>query len=93
MFVADSGYRSHMVNRLKNMMNLRELKTMVKIQNKKTMTGLIWGNWKGCQKRDGKIYLVMCHDTSYILYLRVNILSVTCALTKVFNVTPEKKFP
>ena len=54
MFVADSGYTSQMVNSLKNMTNLRELKTLVKTGNKKTMTGFLQGDWKGYQKRDGK---------------------------------------
>ena len=30
-------------------------------------------------------------DTSYIPYLSVNIFSVTCALTKEFNVTSDKE--
>ena len=93
MFIDDSGSRSHMVNNLKNMMNVLEFKKMVKIRNKKTMTVLLWGNWKGFQKRDGKIYLVMCTDTAHIPYLRVNIFSLTCALTKGFNMTPENEIP
>ena len=39
MFVADSGSTSHMVNSLKSMTNLREVKTVVKTGNKKTVTG------------------------------------------------------
>ena len=35
------------------------------------------GDRKGYQKRDGKFYLVMCTDTSYILDLSVNIFNVT----------------
>ena len=33
----------------------------------------------------------MCIDTAYILDLSVNIFSLTHALTKVFNVTPQKE--
>ena len=40
MFVADSGSMPHMVNRLKNMTNPRELKTVVNTENNKTMMGL-----------------------------------------------------
>ena len=41
MFIADPGSMSHMVKSLKNMMNLREVKTLVKTGNKKIMTGLL----------------------------------------------------
>ena len=41
-FVADSGYISHMVNSLRNMTNIREVKKLSKIGNKKTTTGLLW---------------------------------------------------
>ena len=49
-FIADSGYTSHMVNSLKNMSNIREVKTAVKIGNEKTMTvrvGVCLGFVKG----------------------------------------------
>ena len=39
MFVSDSGYMSHMVNSLKNMTNLQEVKIVVKKENKKTIIG------------------------------------------------------
>ena len=39
MFVADSGSTSHMVNSLKNITNIKELKMVVKTGNKKRMTG------------------------------------------------------
>ena len=73
------------------MANLREVKTIVKTGNKKNITGWLRGNRKGRHKRYGKFYLVTCTDTSYILYLSVNIFSVTHALTEVFNVTPGKE--
>ena len=50
MFVAESGSTSNMVNSLKNMTNLQEVKTLVNTGNKKTMTGLLKGDWKGYQK-------------------------------------------
>ena len=90
MFVADSVSMSHMVISLKNMANLREVKTVVKIGNKKTTTSSLWGDWKGYQKRYGKVYPVKCTDTAYIPGLMVNIYSMTRALTKGFNVMPEK---
>ena len=69
------------------MTNLREVKTVVKTGNKKTMTGLLQGNWKRYQKSDGKFYPVTCTDTAYIPNLSVNIFSVTCTFTKGFNMT------
>ena len=38
-FVSDSGYTSHMVNIIKNMKNIGEVKTVVNIGNKEMMTG------------------------------------------------------
>ena len=73
------------------MTKLREVKTLVNKGNKKTMIGSLHGNWKGCQKRDGKLYQVTCTGTANILYLSVNISSITCMLTKVFNVTSDKE--
>ena len=72
------------------MTNLLEVKTVVKTGNKKKMTGLLWGDWKGYHKRYSKFCPVTCTDTAYIPGLGVNILSVTHALTKVFNVISEK---
>ena len=57
-FIADSRSTSHMVNSLKNMTNLQEVKTVVKKGNKKTMTGSFWGDLKGYEKRDDKFYPV-----------------------------------
>ena len=85
MFVTDSGYTSHIANSLKNMTNLRESKTVVDRGNKKMMTGLLRGEWKGYQERYGRFYPVTCTDTVYIPDLSVNIFSVTCALTKGFK--------
>ena len=51
MFVSESGFTSHMVNSLKNMTNLRELKTVFNTANKKMMMGSFRGGWKGYQKR------------------------------------------
>ena len=90
MFVSDSGSMSHMVNSLNNMTNLRELKTVVNTVNKKTMMGLLQGDYKVYQKRDVKLYTVTCTDTAYIPYLIVNNLSVTHALTKILDMKPEK---
>ena len=45
MSVADSGSMSHMVNILKNMTNLLEVKTAVKTGNKKIMTVSLQGKW------------------------------------------------
>ena len=47
MSVADSGSTAHMVNRLKNMTNLREIKTVFNTGNKKMMTVSLRGDWKG----------------------------------------------
>ena len=63
---------------------------MVKTGNKKTMTGLLRGKWKGYQKIYGKLYPVTCTETAYIPYLSVNIFIMKRALTKGLNVTPEK---
>ena len=46
MFVSDSGSMSHMVKRMKNMTNQRELKT-VKTGNKKMIKGLLLGECRG----------------------------------------------
>ena len=54
------------------------------------MPGLLQGNRKEYQKRDGKFYPVTCTDTVYVPDLSVNIFSVTRVLTKGFNVTPVK---
>ena len=72
------------------MTNLREVKTVVKTGNKKTMTGLLRGNWKEYQKIDDEFYPVMCTDTAYIPVLSVNISSVTRVLTKEFYMTSDK---
>ena len=85
MFVADSRFMSPMVNSLRNITNLRELKTVVKTGNKKMMTGFLRVDWKGYHKRDGKLYLVACNDTAYIPDLGVNIFNVTHVFTKRFN--------
>ena len=47
----------------KNMTNLLEVKTVENNRNKKMMTGLIQGYYKGYQKREGKFYLVTCTET------------------------------
>ena len=73
MFIADSGLTSHIINSLRNMTNIWEVKTAVKTVNKKTTTGSLWGYWKGYHKRDSKSYLVTCNDTAYITNLTVNI--------------------
>ena len=73
MFVADSGYTSHMMNSLKNMTNLREVKTSVKTGNKKTITGSLQGNWKLYQKIYGRLYSALCNNTAYIPDLSVDI--------------------
>ena len=39
MFISDSGYTSHRVNILRDTTNPRDVKTAVKIGNKKTMMG------------------------------------------------------
>ena len=87
MFAAVSGYTSHMVNSLENTKNLREVKTVVKTDKKKIITGPLQGDWKEYQKIDGKFYSVTCTETSYILDLSVNIFSVTHALIQRFKVT------
>ena len=79
----------HMVKRLKNMTNQRELKT-AKTGNNIMATGSLLGECRGYHKIYGKGYLVTYTDTAYIQYLSVNIFSLTRALTKGFNVTPEK---
>ena len=66
-------------------------KEVFKIGNKKSMVGLLIGDWKGYHKRDGKFYPVECTYTAYIPDLGVNIFSLTRALTKGFNVTSEKE--
>ena len=73
------------------MTNLREVKTVVKTGNKKTMTVSLRGNWKGYQKRDGKFYSVTFTDTVHIMDLSVNIFNSTRVLTKGLNVTSEKE--
>ena len=73
------------------MINLIEVKTVVNTGNNKTMMGLLWGYWKGYQKRDGKFYQVTCTNTAYIPDLSVNIFSVTRALNKGFNVKSDKE--
>ena len=78
------------MNSLKNTTNIREVKTLVNTGNKKTVMASLQGNWKIYQKRDGKLYLVTCTDTAYILDLSLNIFRVTRALTKSFNLTSEK---
>ena len=55
------------------MTDLRELKTVVKTGKNKTVTGSLQGNCKGYQKRDGKLYPLVCTDTAYIPDLSVNI--------------------
>ena len=90
MFVDESGATSYMVNSLKNITNLREVKTVVKTGNDKMMRGSLQSDWKGYQKRDGKFYPVTCTDTAYILDLSVNIFSVTRVLTNELNVKSEK---
>ena len=49
MFIADSRYTSHMVNRLRNITNLLIVKTELKIVNKKTMMGSLQGYWRRYQ--------------------------------------------
>ena len=80
MFVSDSGYMSHMVNSLKNMTNLQEVKIVVKKGNKKTIIGSLQVKWKGYQERAGRLYLVMYMGTSYIPGLSVNISSVVLTM-------------
>ena len=63
---------------------------MVKIGNKKTIKGSLWGDWKRYQKMGGKFYPVMFTDTAYMPDLNVNISSVTCVLNILFKVTSEK---
>ena len=63
---------------------------MVKTGNKRIIMGSFLGDWKGYHKSDGDFYPVMGTDTVYILNLSENIFSVMSALTKGFNVTPEK---
>ena len=86
MFVADSGSMSHMVNSLKNMTKLQELKIVVKKENKKVIMGSLQGYWKEYQEIYCELYPVTCIDTAYIPALSVNIFSVTHTLTKGFNV-------
>ena len=50
MIVADSVSTSHMVNSLKNITNLREVKTVVNIGNNKTIMVLLHSGRKGYQK-------------------------------------------
>ena len=38
----------------------------------------------------GRLYSVVCTETSHIAQLKVNIFSVTCAMIKVFNTTYGK---
>ena len=76
-----------MVNSLENITNLLEVKTVFKTENKKMMMVLLWGDWKGFQKRDDKFYSFTCTDTAYIPDLSVKIFSVTNVLTKGFNLT------
>ena len=90
MSVADSGSTAHMVNRLKNMTNLREIKTVFNTGNRKMMTVLLRGDWKGYHKINDKFYPVTCNDTAYIPGLSVDIFSVMRALTKGFNIVSEK---
>ena len=56
MSIANSGYMSHIVNSLKNMKNLQELKTGLKIVNNKTSTGFASRQMEGITKIDGKFY-------------------------------------
>ena len=72
MSIADSGYTSHMVNSLSNMTNLREVETVVKKGNKKTMTGSLRVDWKENQKIGGKLYPMTCTEISYIPDLSEN---------------------
>ena len=52
--------------------------------------GLLKGDWGGHHKIYGKFYRVMCKGAAYILCLSENIIRVTCAMTKGFNVISEK---
>ena len=71
--------------------NLQEVKGVVKTGNKKMMAGLLPCAWNGYQKRYGKLYPVTCTDTAYMPDLSINIFSVTGELTKLLNVRLEKK--
>ena len=89
-FVVDSVSTLHMVNSLKYMTNLWEVKIESKTGNKKKLTGYLSGDCKRYQKIYVRFYPVMCTDTTYIPDLSVNIFSVMHVLTKGFNVTSEK---
>ena len=42
--ISDSGYVPHIVNRLRNMMNLREVKTVLKKENNNNIMGSLQGD-------------------------------------------------
>ena len=53
MFISSSGYMSHIINSLKNMKNLQEIKTIVKTVDKKMLQVLFKENG-----RDNRKYIV-----------------------------------
>ena len=55
---------SYMVNSIKHMTNLGELKTIVKTGKKKNITGLLWGLLKGNHRRDSIFYKMKYTETA-----------------------------
>ena len=53
--------------------------------------GLIWGDWKGYQRRGGIIYPVTCTDTSHIPGISINIFNMNPGMTKGFDLISEKE--
>ena len=48
----------------------------------------IGGDWNRYQKRGSRLYPIMCNDTVYKPYLRINMCRMMCAMNKGFKMTP-----
>ena len=88
-FIADSGTTSHKVNLEENMTNLRDSETRFTVGESRTLTGTKYGNWNGCQIHDGQIHWVKLSNAAVIPGLHKNIISITRALQKGFQVVSE----
>ena len=87
----DSGSTPHLVNSIKNITNIQEVKDIANTRNKKTMTGYILFDWERYHKRDGILYSMTCNNKLHMMDLSVTISSVTHVIIRGLKITPEKE--